>query len=156
MKIVIASDHAGFELKKYLVKALLEKMYDVIDMGNSVEDENDDYPDYIKMVGEYISEHDNPKLYKGIVIGGSGQGENICVNKFANVRSALIYGNDQELNITIAKLSRQHNNANVIALGARFIESERALETVLIWLEEGFSNEERHIRRLKKIENKYI
>ncbi|MBC7766776.1 RpiB/LacA/LacB family sugar-phosphate isomerase [Arenimonas sp.] len=154
MKIVIASDHAGFELKSYLIKALREKEYDVVDMGNTIYDDTDDYPDYIKMVGEYVSEHNNSKQYRGIVIGGSGQGENICVNKFTNVRSVLIYGNDRELNTTIAKLSRQHNNANVMSLGSRFIEQNRALEIVHIWLEENFSNEERHIRRLSKIENK--
>lgn len=154
MKIVIASDHAGFELKGYLVKSLQDKGYDVIDMGNSVYVESDDYPEYIKMVGDYISEHNNPKQYRGIVIGGSGQGENICVNKFKNVRSALIYGNDIGLNTEIAKLSRQHNNANVLALGARFIENKHAGDIVEIWLDEDFSNEERHIRRLTKIENK--
>ena len=154
MKIVIASDHAGFDLKSYLVKSLRESGHDIVDMGNSIHNDTDDYPDYIKLVGEYISEHNNPKQYRGIVIGGSGQGENICVNKFVNVRSVLIYGNDRELNTTIAKLSRQHNNANVMSLGARFIEQNRALEIVHIWLEENFSNEERHIRRLLKIENK--
>ncbi len=154
MKIVIASDHAGFELKKYLVTSLQDKGYDVVDIGNGIYNEHDDYPDYIKMVGEYISEHNNSKQYRGIVIGGSGQGENICVNRFKNVRSALIYGNDIELNTQIAKLSRQHNNANVMSLGARFIEQRHALEIVQIWLDENFSNEERHIRRLTKIENK--
>lgn len=153
MKIVIASDHAGFELKKYLVTSLKEKGYDVVDMGNNVYNETDDYPDYIKMVGEFISEHSNPKQYRGIVIGGSGQGENICANKYKNVRSALIYGNDIDLNTEIAKLSRSHNNANVISLGARFIEKEKALHVVQVWLEESFSNEERHTRRLSKIEN---
>lgn len=154
MKIVIASDHAGYELKGYLVKYLQDKEYDVVDMGNNIYNQDDDYPDYIKMVGEYISEHNNPKQYRGLVIGGSGQGENICVNKFKNVRSALIYGNDIVLNTDIAKLSRQHNNANVIALGARFIEKKHAVDIVQIWLDEDFSNEERHIRRLTKIENK--
>ena len=154
MKIVIASDHAGFELKKYLVASLREKGFDVIDLGNTVYNEQDDYPDYVKMVGEFISEHNNPKRYRGIVIGGSGQGENICANKFSGVRSVLLYGNDRELNTEIAKLSRQHNNANVISLGARFIEQEHALQVVEFWLTEDFSNEERHVRRLSKIENK--
>ena len=154
MKIAIASDHAGFDLKSYLVKSLQDKGYDVIDMGNNIYNEIDDYPDYIKMVGEYISENNNPKQYRGIVIGGSGQGENICVNKFTHVRSALIYGNDTGLNTEIAKLSRKHNNANVIALGARLIESKHAIDVVETWLNEDFSNEERHIRRLSKLENK--
>lgn len=152
MKIVIASDHAGFALKGFLVNSLRDLDFDVIDLGNTVYDENDDYPDYIKMVGEYISEHNNPKQYRGIVIGGSGQGENICANKYQNVRSALIYGNDTGLNTTIAKLSRQHNNANVISFGARFIENENALEALRVWLSEDFSDEERHVRRLSKLE----
>ncbi len=154
MKIVIASDHAGFELKKYLIESLKSINYEIIDLGNSVYNENDDYPDYIKMVGDFISEHNNSNMFRGIVIGGSGQGENICVNKFENVRSALLYGNDIVLNTEIAKLSRQHNNANVLSLGARFIEKENAFKLIQIWLEEKFSNDERHVRRLSKIENK--
>jgi ribose 5-phosphate isomerase B len=154
MKIAIASDHAGFELKKYLVDSFKGEGYDVIDLGNTIYDEQDDYPEYIKMVGEYISENNNPQQYRGIVIGGSGQGENICANKFVNVRSALIYGNDIVLNTEIAKLSRQHNNANVLSLAARFIEHKNAKDIVQIWLDEDFSNEERHVRRLSKIENK--
>lgn len=152
MKIVIASDHAGFELKKYLIENLKERKFDIVDMGPYEYDENDDYPDYIKKVGQYISENNKTEEFRGIVIGGSGQGENICVNKFLNVRSALIYGNDIVLNTEIAKLSRQHNNANVLSLGARFIEKENAFKLIQIWLEEKFSNDERHIRRLLKLE----
>ncbi len=153
MKIVIASDHAGFELKKSIIKFLEEIGCDVIDFGPLLYDENDDYPDYIKSVGEYILKNSNPDECRGIVIGGSGQGENICVNRYKNVRSVLIYGNDMDLNTKIAKLSRQHNNANVISFGARFIENKNAIEILKKWLEENFSNDERHIRRLLKIEN---
>jgi ribose 5-phosphate isomerase B len=148
MKIVIASDHAGFELKKYFIESLPE----IVDMGAFTYDENDDYPDYIKKVGEYISENFNSKEYRGIVIGGSGQGESICADKFVNVRSTLIYGDDMELNTQIAKLGREHNDANVISFGARFIINENALFIFKIWLNEPFSKEERHIRRLNKIE----
>ncbi len=156
MKIVIASDHAGFELKQYFIKALQEMGLDndLTDFGPLLYDENDDYPDYIKSVGEYISEHNNSSDYRGIVIGGSGQGESICANRYANVRSALIYGDDNDLNIQMAKLSRQHNDANVISFGARFISEENALQILKIWLNEPFPGDERHIRRLSKIENK--
>ena len=152
MKIIIASDHAGFELKNHIISSLKEQSIDVLDMGPDSYNENDDYTDYIKKVGQYISENNNPEEYRGIVIGGSGQGENICANKYKNVRSILIYGNDIELNTKIAKLSRQHNNANVISFGARFIENEKAWEVLQTWLNTNFSNEERHVRRLSKLE----
>ena len=152
MKIAIASDHAGFELKEEMIKFLKDFNFDVIDMGAKSLDEDDDYPDYIKKVGEYISENSNANEFRGIVIGGSGQGENICANKYKDVRSILIYGNDMELNENIAKLSREHNNANVISFGARFIEAENALKVLQVWLNEVFSNEERHVRRLSKLE----
>lgn len=154
MKIAIASDHIGFELKKYLIQLLKEYNLgiEVLDMGPDLYDENDDYPDYIKKVGQYISKNNNPEEYRGIVIGASGQGENICANKYKNVRSILIYGNDIELNNKIAKLSREHNNANIISFGARFIENENAWQIIQTWLNTKFSNEERHVRRLSKLE----
>jgi ribose 5-phosphate isomerase B len=152
MKIVIASDHAGFELKQYIKESLKDFGFDTVDMGPEVYDENDDYPIYIKRVAEYISQNNNPDEYRGIVIGGSGQGENICANKFKKVRSVLIYGNDTELNTTIAKLSRQHNNANVISFGARFIEQGDAFHVLKYWLEEKFTGDPRHVRRLSKLE----
>lgn len=154
MKIAIASDHAGFELKKYFISLLEELGLEIIDFGPLLYDENDDYPDYIKSVGEYISKNHNSEEYRGIVIGGSGQGENICVNRFENVRSALVYGNDFDLNQNIIKLSREHNDANVISFAARFIEEKEAGELLKIWLSEKFSNDERHIRRISKIDNK--
>lgn len=154
MKIAIASDHAGFELKQYFIKSLQEMGLDITDFGPLLYDENDDYPDYVKSVGEYISEHHDSNEYRGIVIGGSGQGENICVNRYTNVRSALIYGDDIDLNTQMVKLSRQHNDANVISFGARFISEENALHLLKMWLNESFPGDERHIRRLSKIENK--
>jgi ribose 5-phosphate isomerase B len=154
MKIVIASDHAGFDLKKYLIQFIKEydSNIEILDMGPDIYDENDDYPDYIKKVAEYISENNNPEMFRGIVIGGSGQGENICANKYKNIRSILVYGNDLNLNTQIAKLSREHNNANIISFGARFIENENAQQVLQTWLNTNFSNEERHVRRLSKLE----
>lgn len=155
MKIVIASDHAGLELKKFIITCLKERTpeMEVIDMGPSEYVSDDDYPDYIKKVGAYISEHDDPGEYRGIVIGGSGQGENICANKFKKVRSVLIYCNDMVTNHNMAKTSVQHNNANVIAFGARFIEQENAFDVLHTWLEERFAGDERHVRRLAKLED---
>ncbi len=156
MKIVIASDHAGFELKKYLIESLKEYNSDieVLDMGPDIYDQNDDYPVYIKKVAEYISQNDNPDEYRGVIIGGSGQGENICANKFANVRSVVIYCNDMISNENMAKTTRQHNNSNVISFGARFIEQPNALQVLKYWLEEKFTGDPRHVRRLSAIENK--
>jgi ribose 5-phosphate isomerase B len=156
MKIAIASDHAGFELKKYLIQSLKEynSNIEVLDMGPDLYDQNDDYPLYIKRVGEYISQNNNPDEYRGIIIGGSGQGENICANKFANVRSVVIYCNDMISNENMAKTTRQHNNANVISFGARFIEQPNALQVLKYWIEEEFTGDPRHVRRLSAIENK--
>lgn len=155
MKIAIASDHAGFELKKYFIQSFedSDSAIEIVDMGADIYDENDDYPDYIKKVAEYISQNNNSDEYRGIVIGGSGQGENICANKYKNVRSIEIYGNDITLNKEIATLSRHHNDANVISFGARFITEINAIEILKVWLFERFTNDVRHVRRLSKLEN---
>ncbi len=154
MKIAIASDHAGFELKKYLTQLLKEydASIEVLDMGPDLYDQNDDYPVYIKKVAEYISQNDNPEEYRGIIIGGSGQGENICANKYKNVRSIVIYCNDMISNENMAKTTRQHNNANVISFGARYIEQANAFQVLKYWLDEKFTADPRHVRRLTKLE----
>lgn len=155
MKIAIASDHAGFELKKYLIQSLknIDETIELLDMGADIYNEDDDYPDYIKKVAKYISQNNDSNIFRGIIIGGSGQGENICANKHKDVRSIEMYGNDMALNKEIAILSRQHNDANVISFGARFITNNNALEILKVWLLEKFSGDERHVRRLLKIEN---
>ena len=155
MKIAIASDHAGFELKKYFIKLLKESdsTIEIVDMGPDLYDKDDDYPVYIKKVAEYISQNDNPEEYRGIIIGGSGQGENICANKYKNVRSVLIYCNDMISNHNMAKVTRQHNDANVISFGARFIEQCNAFDVLQTWLAEKFTGDPRHVRRLSKLEN---
>ena len=153
MKIAIASDHAGFELKKYFIELLKGGDLEVIDMGPQVYDPNDDYPEYIKKVARYISEHNDPDQYRGVIIGGSGQGENICANKYKHVRSVVIYCNDMISNQNIAKSTRQHNNANVISFGARFIEQGNAFDVLKTWLDEKFTGDPRHVRRLSKIES---
>ncbi len=139
MKIFIATDHAGFDLKEK-IKRFLSKNYDVVDCGAFVLDRNDDYPDFIKKVGEAVSKGRGV----GIVLGGSGIGECIVVNKFKKVRGALVYDN------FTAKKSREHNDSNVLCLGARTLSEKKALNLIKIWLSTQFSKG-RHSRRLKKI-----
>ena len=145
MKIVIASDHAGFELKKFLVERLSMAGHEIKDLGAAKFDAEDDYPDFISLVGKEVSR--DPSGMRGIVIGGSGQGEAICANKFYGVRAALYYGG----NMDIIKLSREHNDANVLSLGARFISPNDALNAVTLWLKTAFSGDERHKRRINKL-----
>lgn len=145
MKIYIASDHAGFALKAELVPFLLARGFEVFDCGPEEYVHDDDYPDYISLLAEKISEH--PQV-KGIVIGSSGQGEAMVANRFAHVRCAVFYGGPKH----VLTLSREHNNANVLSLGAHFLTSGDAKKAVLLWLGTDFSKEERHIRRIAEIE----
>lgn len=144
MKICIGSDHAGFLLKEKLKKYLNEIGYLVEDMGAFKLDDNDDYPDFIIPVAESVA-MDNSSL--GIILGGSGQGEQIVANKIDGVRAIEYYGG----NLEIVKLGRKHNNANILSLGARFINEKEAKNAVKIFIESEFSKEERHGRRIDKI-----
>jgi len=146
MNIYLASDHAGFELKNHLSEYIKTLGFTVADKGPFSLDPNDDYPDYIRLVAEEILK--NPDSSRGIVIGGSGQGEAIAANRFKGVRAAVYYGGPDE----IVKLSREHNNSNVLSLGARFLSNDEAEKAAKIWLETDFSGEERHIRRLAKLD----
>lgn len=145
MKIFISSDHAGFELKRHLVERLSLAGHDVRDLGPKQFNPDDDYPDMISLVAKEVSH--NPSGVRGIVIGGSGQGEAICANKFYGVRAALYYGG----NMDIVRLSREHNDANVLSLGARFLSPADALNAATIWLNTAFSGDERHKRRIQKL-----
>ncbi|MDD5032573.1 MAG: RpiB/LacA/LacB family sugar-phosphate isomerase [Candidatus Pacebacteria bacterium] len=146
MKIFISSDHAGFELKEKLKIFLAELGHEVKDFGAFSFDENDDYPDFINPLAEEISR--SPEEAKGIILGGSGQGEAICANRFKNVRAAVLHHFSED----IIKLSRRHNDANVLSLAARFLNEDEAKKAVKLWLETDFSGEERHSRRIKKID----
>ena len=146
MRIYFASDHAGFELKGKLVNFVRELGYEVNDLGPSTFNPEDDYPIYIARAAEMVSE--NPDNARGIIIGASGQGEDMVADKFPNVRSAEYYGGELE----IVELSREHNNANILSLAARFLSENEAKEAVKLWLETPFSEEERHKRRLEEIE----
>jgi ribose 5-phosphate isomerase B len=145
MKIYFASDHAGFELKNGLVEFVTKLGFEVIDLGPGMYDENDDYPDFVSKVAEMISK--NPED-RGIVIGGSGQGEAIVCNRYPNVRAVVYYGGPEE----IITLSRAHNDANILSLGARFVDQKEIGEVVRTWLLAQFSNGTNHVRRIKKIE----
>ncbi len=145
MKIYIASDHAGFEMKKDLVSYLSESGYEVYDCGPKEYVHDDDYPDYISKVARNIS---SGELAFGIVIGRNGQGEAIVANRFSNVRCAVFYGGSKHM-IT---LSREHDDANVISLGSDFLTKVEARRAVDLFLHTKFSGDERHVRRIKKIE----
>lgn len=164
MNIYIASDHAGFELKKFLIGALNEIGHVVVDCGAYIYNEKDDYPDYISKAAKAVSEAEalcianeeggsvaTPHETRAIIIGGSGQGEAITANKLPHVRAALCYGGEEAEQIV--RLSREHNNANALSLGARFLSEDQALELVLLWLNTPFSGDERHVRRLHEIED---
>ena len=144
MKVYLASDHAGFKLKDILIPYLKEQGYEVIDLGAFTYKQGDDYPDFIKLAAEKVSE--DPEA-RGVVLGASGEGEAIVANKYPGVRAVAYYGGNRE----IIKLSRNHNNSNVLSLGARFLNEEEAREMVRLWLGAKFSEDVRHVRRLGKI-----
>ena len=146
MKIIISSDHAGFELKNGIKNFLEEAGYEVRDMGPFEYRSDDDYPELILPVAIEIAK--NPAL-RGIIIGGSGQGEAMSANRIKGVRATVFYGG----NTDILKISRQHNDANVLSLGARFMNFDEAKEAVALWLGTPFSGEERHKRRIFELDN---
>jgi ribose 5-phosphate isomerase B len=138
MEIYLATDHAGFELKEQMKGYLIKQGYSVEDCGAYRLDPNDDYPDYIKTAARAISQ--NPENRVGVIFGGSGQGEAMVANKFPGVRAAVYYGFQPE----IIELSRKHNGANILSLGARFVTIEQAQEAVDLWLNTPVTEEERH------------
>jgi ribose 5-phosphate isomerase B len=153
MKIYIGTDHAGYVLKEKIVSCLKGEQYEVVDMGAFEYNEGDDYPDFVIPVARAVSK--DPDGSKGIILGGTGEGEAIAANKFPHVRAIVYYGTsspvvDDEADVIVR--SRQHNNANVLSLGARYFTEDSAMEAVNHWLDTPFSEDERHIRRLAKID----
>ena len=146
MKIYIGSDHAGFEMKRGLIPFLEEWGFEGIDCGPLEYVHDDDYPDHVPKVAKHVSKEIG---VMGIVIGWSGQGEAIVANRFPEVRCAVFYGGSKH----ILTLSREHNDANILSLGAHFITTQEAKQAVELWLKTNFTGEERHVRRIKKIEN---
>ena len=143
MKIAIAADHAGFALKERLKEYLKRQGHEVIDAGPPTYQPGDDYPDFAAPAAEMVA---RGEVDRGIVICDSGIGVDIVANKIPGVRSALI--NDEHL----AKLTREHNDTNVLALGAICVDEQKARRIVKVWLETPFSGAERHERRLRQIE----
>lgn len=143
VKVYIAADHAGFYLKKQLIAYLELKGYEVEDCGANVLNEEDDYPDFCGVAAKKVA---SDKESVGIVIGGSGNGEAIVANKVKGIRAAVFNGGPTE----IAKLAKQHNNANVLSLGARFISADDAKKAITLWLESEFEGG-RHQKRIEKI-----
>src|ERR1035437_473243 len=142
MKVYLAADDAGFELKEDVKKYLLEQSFEVEDFGAYTFTPGDDYPDFIAKVGEVIQ--NNPEAF-GIIFGKSGAGEEIVANKFKNVRAILGFSKEN------VELSRIHNNANVLSLGSQFETLEKAKELVDIFLKTPFFNDSRHVRRIEEI-----
>lgn len=145
MIIYLATDHAGFKLKEAIKKFLLQKKYQVKDFGAFKYNSEDDYPDFIKLAAKAVFK--NPKD-RAIVLGGSGQGEAMVANRFKNIRAAVYYGGPKK----IITLSREHNDANILSLGARFLKKKEALKVIGVWLKKKFSGAARHSRRIKKID----
>lgn len=146
MRVHIATDHAGLELSDHLVKHLTAKGYEMINHGPKAYDPEDDYPAFCINAAKAVVEDQRAGLDSlGIVLGGSGNGEQIAANKVEGIRAALAW------NLDTAKLAREHNNANVIAVGGRQHSVEEAAELIEAFLAEPFSNAERHVRRIGKI-----
>ena len=142
--IVLATDHAGFELKEHVKRFLIKKGYDIKDFGALEYDGLDDYPDFILPAAKFISEH---KLI-GIIFGGSGQGEAMAANRINGIRAAVFYNGPDE----IVELSRLHNNANILSIGARFVSNEEVEKVIELWLSTDFE-EGRHEKRIKKLDS---
>jgi len=141
MKIALASDHAGFEYKQAIHEWLTARGHEVKDFG-TFSTERVDYPDFIRPAAEAVA---RGECERGIVLGGSGNGEAIAANKVRGVRCALCWSEDT------ARLSREHNDANVLSIGQRTIPRELALRLVEIWLATSFEGG-RHVGRIRKIE----
>ncbi|HEY3503893.1 MAG TPA: ribose-5-phosphate isomerase [Actinocatenispora sp.] len=142
MRVYLGSDHAGFELKAHLLDVLAKAGHEVVDVGAATLVAGDDYPAYCLATGARVVA-DPGSL--GVVIGGSGNGEQIAANKVPGVRAALAW------NTETARLAREHNNANVVGVGARMHELAEAVSIVETFLQTAFSQGERHQRRIDQI-----
>ena len=143
MKIAIGADHGGYSHKEAIKNHLIKRGFEVKDFGTFSE-ESTDYNDYAKLVAESVRDN----LYdRGILICGTGIGMSVMANKVSGIRAALVH------DLFTAEATRLHNDSNVLAMGGRVIELEKALKIVDIWVDTKFSNEERHIRRVNKIDS---
>ncbi|CAB4636650.1 MAG: ribose-5-phosphate isomerase [Actinobacteria bacterium] len=146
MRIHIATDHAGLETSHFLIESLAAAGHEVFDHGPKSFDPLDDYPGFcINAALAVIHDQQAGVEALGVVLGGSGNGEQIAANKVSGIRAALVWNQDT------AKLARSHNDANVVALGARQHTKEEVLELIQLFIKEPFSGDERHARRIGKI-----
>ena len=137
-------DHAGFELKEHVKKFLSEKGFEIKDFGALEYDALDDYPDFIIPAAKFISEH---KLI-GIIFGGSGQGEAMAANRIKGIRAAVFYDGPDD----IIELSKLHNNANILSIGARFVSKQKSEKIINLWLSTDFEKG-RHQKRIDKLDS---
>ena len=144
MNIHLAADHAGFKLKESMKGYLSKKGYSLTNHGAYKYDSSDDYPDFIFPAAKAVAKDGESR---GIIFGGSGQGEAMAANRVKGIRAAVYYDGPME----IVKLSRSHNNANILSFGARFITPEKAAEVVDMWLKEPFEGG-RHKKRIDKLD----
>ncbi len=160
MKIYFGSDHAGYELKEKLKTFVSSLGYEVVDKGAFAFDKDDDYPDFCRPVGEAVASEEGSF---GIVLGGSGQGEAMSANRVPGARAAVFYGPHLPVGAAdvsgrqssdpyeLITLAREHNNANILSLGARFLTDEEAKTAVKLFIEGTFSGAERNLRRITKL-----
>lgn len=141
MKIAIASDHAGFTYKEIIKTRLIELGHEIVDYGTH-STEAVDYPDFIRPAAQAVAKGE---CERGIVLGGSGNGEAIVANKVQGIRCAIAW------DLRSARLSREHNDANMLSLGERMLSIQEAIEIVELWLETDFKGG-RHLHRIKKID----
>ncbi|MFC1785496.1 RpiB/LacA/LacB family sugar-phosphate isomerase [Candidatus Neomarinimicrobiota bacterium] len=144
MKIILATDHAGFDLKNHVKDYLTKKGYQIEDFGAYEYDSADDYPDLIMPAARVVGSSKNTL---GIIFGGSGQGEAMAANRVKGVRAVVYYDGPKK----IVELSRMHNDANILSLGARFISKEKAIDVIDLWLKTPFDGE-RHLQRINKLD----
>ena len=155
MKIFFASDHAGFDLKSKLASFVQSLGHEVEDCGALASDPDDDYPDFIIPCAQKVAQN---KDSLGIVLGASGQGEAMAANRVRNARAAVYYGGAAEQTdasgtvLNVIQSARAHNNANILSIGARFLSDEEAEAAVKLFIETPFSGDERHMRRIAKLD----
>lgn len=160
MTVYLATDHAGFGLKEKVKNFLEDQGYQIQDCGAYKFDKDDDYPDFISKAAEKVSQNAGSL---GVIFGSSGQGEAMVANKFKNIRCAVFYtpfipahnvdvsGRTSNNPFEMIRLTKEHNNANMLSIGAKMIKEEDALKAIKLWLDAPFTNEERHVRRVEKI-----
>jgi ribose 5-phosphate isomerase B len=164
-KVYFASDHAGFALRQALVEEARTLGYEVEDMGARTLDPEDDYPDFITPCAQKVAEENvrgEASRVFGVILGGSGQGEAMCANRVHGARASVFYGpmrvttsldiegGHSEDGFDLIRLSRRHNDANILSIGARFVSGKEAGDAMRLFLETSFSDAPRHARRIAK------